>query len=60
MAIARTAMRYPTRVPSQKVTHSLCTHPRTLLTAESDPADATRSYPPDWTDKANSLNQIAF
>ena len=33
---------------------------RTLLTGESDPADATRDYPPDSTDDSNSLKQIAF
>jgi hypothetical protein len=34
--------------------------PRTLLTPDSDSADATRGYPPDSTDDSNSLVQIAF
>ena len=33
---------------------------RTLPTIDSDPADATRGYPLDSTDEANSPNQIAF
>jgi hypothetical protein len=34
--------------------------PRTLPTADSDRADATRGYPPDSTDDSNSLIQITF
>jgi hypothetical protein len=47
-------------VRSRKLPTASALVPRTLLTAESDFTDATRSYPPDSTDKANSLNQIAF
>ena len=52
---------YPTRgYGHRKLPTASVLIPRTLLTAESDSTDATRSYPPDSTDKANSLNQIAF
>lgn len=52
---------YPTRgYRHRKLPTASALIPRTLLTAESDSTNATRSYPPDSTDKANSLNQITF